>query len=452
MSNFQISQVEKFEILPSNQPANNTYSFRQGNPIITFNIGSTNKLLQASSVRINGKLTVRDSANNIVNNNDIRQGGGTQDCRFNGRVGINGCFQNINIASNDTNQTLESVRQYGRLCATILSSTHSEDDLVSNSGVIELNPGQNAVGANLQNNQVHFSSRLFCGLMNGGNLIPLGVNGVRGLNITLELAADPQLLFGAGAAQLAGGYYQLSDLSISGNLLVPDAQGQAQLAVPGNGAFQYNSYNNLYSVIDANDSTQTYNLSNSNVLSIFHNFLPVSFANNYGQDSLSTNLPQLTDAAGTQYTGGDVAINKVSFSRGGLKLGLDYDLDETVQAANGRPQVGILVNALSAVPTNNKQANHSLNQPLLLNYGGNDENIFDIQGLQGYQSADANLRNFAIGLNTDPTSGVGISFKGQSYATRIQSTLDGKSPNAVYTYVLNKNTLIYSPQGIMVQS
>ena len=66
MSNFQISQVEKFEILPSNQPANNTYSFRQGNPIITFNIGSTNKLLQASSVRINGKLTVRDSANDIV--------------------------------------------------------------------------------------------------------------------------------------------------------------------------------------------------------------------------------------------------------------------------------------------------------------------------------------------------------------------------------------------------
>jgi hypothetical protein len=451
MSNFSVAQVEKFEILPSNQPANNIYSFRNGNPIITFNIGSTNKLLQASSVRINGKLTVRDSGNAIVNNNNIRQGGGTQACQVNGRVGINGVFQNINIASNDTNQTLESVRQYGRLCSTILPSTHSEDDFVSNSGVVELNPGQNAAGANLQNNTVHFSSRVYCGIMNGGNQIPLGVNGVRGLNITFELAADPQLLFGAGAAANAGGFYQLSDLSLSGNLLVPDAKGQAQLAVPGKGAFEYNSYNNLYSVIDANDATQTYNLANSNVLSIFHNFLPVSFANNYAQDSFQTGLPLLTNAAGTVYNGGAINVNKVSFSRGGLKLALDYDLDEQIQAANGRPQVGIMTNALNAIPRN-KLANHSLNQPLLLNYAGNDENIFDAQGLQGFSSVDANVRNFAIGINTDPTSGVGISFKGQSYATRIQSNLDGKSPNAVYTYVLNKNTLIYSPQGIMVQS
>ena len=451
MANIQVAQVEKFEILPSNQPANNTYSFRNGNPIITFNIGATNKLLQASSVRINGKLVVRDAAGAIVNNNFIRQGGGTQACQMNGRVGISSVFQNINIASNDTNQTLESVRQYGRLCATILPSTHSEDDFVSNSGVVELNPGQNAVAANLQNNTIHFSTRLFCGIMNGGNQIPLGINGVRGLNLTLELTADPQLLFGAGAQAGAGGFYELRDLSISGNLLIPDAKGQAQLSVPGKGAFEYNSYNNLYSVIDSNDATQTYNLANSNVLSVFHNFLPVSFANNYGQDSLTTNLPQLTNAAGTLYDGGNVAINKVAFSRGGMKLGLDYDLDVQTQAINNRPQVGILVNALSAVP-GNKMAQHALNQPLLQNYSGNDENIFDSAGLQGFSSVDANVRNFAIGLNVDPTSGVGVSFRGQSYATRIQSTLDGKSPNAVYTYVLNKNTLIYSPQGIMVQS
>ena len=451
MSNFQVAQVEKFEILPSNQPANNTYSFRQGNPIVTFNIGATNKLLQASSVRINGKLTIRDSAGNIVNNNNINQAGGTTACQLNGRVGVSGCFQNINIASNDTNQTLESIRQYGRLCSTILSSTHSEDVFVSNSGAVELNPGQNIVAGNLQNNSVHFSTRLFCGLLNGGNQIPLGVNGVRGLNLTLELAADPQLLFGAGAANISGGFYQLSDLSLSGNLLVPNQQGQAQLAVPGKGAFEYNSYNNLYSVIDSNDSTQTYNLSNSNVLSIFHNFLPVSSSNNYLVDSLSTQLPQLTNAAGTQYSGGSAIINKVSFSRGGMKLGLDYDLDGSVQGQNGRPQVGLMVNALSAVPSN-KMAKHAVNQPLLLLFAGNDENIFDTAGLQGYQSTEAGLRNFAIGINTDPTSGVGISFKGQSYSTRIQSSLDGKSPNAVYTYVLNKNTLIYSPQGIMVQS
>jgi hypothetical protein len=452
MSNITIAQVEKFEILPSNQPANNTYSFRKGNPIITFNIGSTNKLLQASSVRINGKLTVRDAAGAVCNNNNIRQGAGTQGCATNGRLGVNACFQNINIASNETNQTLESVRQYGRLCATILPSTHSSDDFISNSGSVELNPGMAAVGGNLQNNTVHFSAKLYCGMLNGGNQIPMGVNGVRGLNITLELVSDQQFLSGAGAQANAGGYYELSNLSLSGNMLVPDVQTQSQLAVPGKGAFEYNSYNNLYSVIDSNDATQTYNLANSNVLSVFHNFLPVNAANTYGADSFSTNLPQLTNAAGTIYNAGNVNINKVSFSRGGLKLGLDYDLDETLQAVNGRPQVGILMNALSAVP-HNKMAEHAINQPLTYGYSGNDENIFDgVTTSQGFASVDLNARNFAIGLNTDPVSGVGIDFRGQSYSTRIQSSLDGKSPNAVYTYVLNKNTLIYGPQGIMVQS
>jgi len=450
----QVQQVEKFEILPSNQPANNTYSFRQGNPIVTFNIGSTNKLLRASSVRINGTLRVRaDGANAAarqVDNNGIRQGGGTQAVNINGRTGVSGCFQNINLASNDTNQTLESIRQYGRLCASILPSTHSSDDFISNSGVVELNAGQNAVSGNMVNNQVSFSTRLFCGLLNGGNAIPLGVNGVRGLAINLELVADQQFLSGAGAGNLGGASYELSNLSLSGDMLILNAAGQQQLSVPGNGGFQYNSWNNLYSVINSNDATQTYNLANSNVLSVLHNFLPVVNANNYGVDGYTTGLPRLTDAAGTNYVA-DVAINKVSFSRGGMKLALDYDLDEQIQAANGRPQTGLEVNALAAIPSNKKSA-HSLNQPLLLGYGGNDENIFDSSGLQAFTSVDAGVRNFAIGINTDPVSEVGIDFKGQSYATRIQSNLDGKSPNAIYTYVLSKNTLLYSPQGIQIQA
>ena len=53
-----IVDVEKMEVLPSNQPNNNTYSFKNGNPIITLEIASQNKLLRPSSLRINGKLTV----------------------------------------------------------------------------------------------------------------------------------------------------------------------------------------------------------------------------------------------------------------------------------------------------------------------------------------------------------------------------------------------------------
>ena len=100
MSATNIASVEKFEILPSNQPADNTYSFRKGNPIITFNIGSTSKLLRASSVRVNGTLTVFDSNGALLGNGDINQsraGGNdttatTGKVKINSRVGVNGIF------------------------------------------------------------------------------------------------------------------------------------------------------------------------------------------------------------------------------------------------------------------------------------------------------------------------------------------------------------------------
>ena len=52
----------------------------------------------------------------------------------------------------------------------------------------------------------------------------------------------------------------------------------------------------------------------------------------------------------------------------------------------------------------------------------------------------------------DRVSDMGMSFKGQSYATRIVSDLDGKSPNAIYSFILAKNTLQYSPQGVLVRN
>ena len=455
MSATNIASVEKFEILPSNQPADNTYSFRKGNPIITFNIGSTNKLLRASSVRINGTLNVFDADGKHVGNNGINQsraGGAptTSAVVLNSRVGASSLFQNVSLASNDTNQTLESVRQYGRMCATVLPSTHSTEDFLQNQGVVELASGIESVSGDLVNNGVSFSVRLLAGMLQSGTAIPMGVNGVRGLTIQLELVSDQQLLSGADAGTGGGAFYEIKDLSITGDFLVPDAEGQQKLGIAGSGAFQYNSYNNLYSVIDSGDATQTYNLASSGVLDIFHNFLPVSHANNYGQDGFSTGMLQTTNAAGNAYTGTAV-LKKVSFSRGGMKLGLDYDLDVETQSEQGRPETGVMVNALNAIRPFYK-ISRLVNQPLLLNFGGKDEVIYNQSGLQAFSSVDAGKRNFAIGLGIDNLSGVGVDFRGQSYATRIQSTLDGKSPNAVYTYVLAKNTLMYSPQGIMVQS
>ena len=464
MSNsMNFTEVEKMEVLPSNQPNNNIYSFKAGNPIITLEIAPQAKLLKPSTLRINGKLTVRNAGGYIAQNNNIVQAGngrngnggapaGEVDIKLNSRVGINSVWQNVVVASNATNQTLESVRQYGRMCGTILAGTHSQDDFISNRGVVALNTAIEEVGKNLNNNTVDFSCRLYAGMLMGGNAIPLGVNGVRGLTITLELASDQMVLSGGDAPDSTGAYYELSDISLTADLLVPDAEGIQKMSVPGNGSFEYNSYNNLYSVINASDATQTYNLSNNNVLNVFHNFLPVSWANNYNQDSFTCGMLKNTDPTGASYQS-DAILSKVAFSRGGLRLGLDYDLNVAVQSGEGRPETGVLLNGLNALKPL-YALTKTLNQKQLLGYGGNDLKVYADadEPVQQVEESSSGERNFLIGIALDNVSGVGMSFRGQAYATRIQSNLDGKSPNAVYSYVLSRNTLVYSPQGIMVQS
>lgn len=464
--NPNIVNVEKFEILPSNQPANNTYSFREGNPIIQLTIPSQAKFLKPSSVRINGTLKLCNGADSsLPNNNTITDGDAvTSDIRLNSRVGVHSIFQNVVLSSEATNQSLEAIRQYGRLVACLLSSTHSEQDLMSEKSNVALLNGLDDASANLVNNEVRFSIPLYCGMLQGGNPIPLSMNGVNGLKIQLELASDRQVLKGSiafpeqntagskGVNVGSGGFYQIKDVSISGDLLVPDEVGQQKLSVAGSGAFQYNSYSSLYSVINSNDSTQTYNLASSQVLSVFHTFLPVSSSNNYSKDCFENGELKNTNAGGTDYDT-EAILKKVSFSRGGIKLGLDYEIDCETNSLEGLPESQVMMNYLNAFQ-DFSASSRMINNRQLLGYGGKELRPYnDVMTKKRAVGVDNDVkRNFGIGLAMDRVSDVGMSFKGQSYATRIQSNLDGKSPNAVFSFVLSKNTLQYSPNGIMIST
>tara|TARA_R110001632_G_scaffold101001_1_gene208455 strand:- start:18 stop:1382 length:1365 start_codon:yes stop_codon:yes gene_type:complete len=452
MSSPNIVNVEKFEVLPSNQPSNNTYSFRNGNPIITISVPAQAKYLRPSSVRINGVLKLNTSAGANVNNNDLNNSlGGARNAQLSSRVGVHSCFQNVVLSSEATNQSLEAIRQYGRLVSTILSSTHTQQDFMTEKSVTALMNGFNSASGNLVNNEVNFSIPLYCGLLQGGNPIPLSQNGINGLRVQLELASDQQLLSGANAGDASGAFFELKNISLTGDLLVPDEQGVQQLSVAGSGGFQYNSWSSLYSVINSSDSTQTYNLANSQVLSVVHTFLPVNASNNYASDGFANPMLKNTDNSGTNY---DQACNlkKVSFSRGGVKLGFDYDFDCEEQNEENVPETQVLMNYLNAFqPIAN--ASRMLNSKQLMNFGGNDLIPYRpvLSAVNRSQGVDADPdRNFGIGLAMDRVSNVGVSFKGQSYATRIVSDLDGKSPNAVFTFILSKNVLQYSPSGILI--
>ena len=463
---FNIVDVEKFEVRPNNEPSNRTFSFRSGNPIISINVPAQNKLLRPSSVRINGRLRIQTAAGVLPDPNNIK-GGGASVIRLSSRVGVSSVIQNVNIASEATNQTLEAVRQYGRLVNHILTNTHSPDDFQNEKSVTSMATAQQSTTDNLYIQDTDFSIPLYCGMFMGGNPIPLSSNGVNGLTLNIELASDNQALFGGNAGDGAGAFFEISNVSLSGDYLIPDDAGMQKLSVSGSGAFQYNSYSSLYSVINSSDATQTYNLANSNVLSIIHSFLPVTHSNNYAQNSFANGELLNRDGAGNYNQA--VTLNKVSFSRGGVKIGLDYEIDCETQSSENRPKSQIMMNALNAFKEFNKSTRF-LNQPQMEGFGGRDlvpwtDKVLEVNnnvptgaaietrsGRQTTQEIDVGIRNFIIALTLDRVSDVGVNFKGQSYSTRIQSTLDGNSPNAIYTYVLSKNVLQYTPNGISVMS
>lgn len=441
MDNVQIDRVEKIQVRAVNEPSAGVYSYKAGTPIVTFDLASSNKFLRASTLRLNGKVKFLTGAGAALDNKGLK-GGAATDVKISPRVALNSIFQNVSIASGATNMTIESVRQYGRLVATLVPATHGAQDLLQQQGVVSMTTGVQDSTAVMMNNEMSFSLRIFAGLFNSSQAIPMGVSGMNGLTLTFELASDQQVLSGADASSGTGASYQISDLSITADMLVPDAEGQQKLAIPGTSQFAYNTFQSLYSVISSSDATQTYNLASSNVLSVFQNFLPVNHTNTYSQDGFATEM--------LQNSTGDAILNKVSFSRSGVKLGLDYDLDVQKQSEEGLPETGVMVNALNSIQPYFAISNMS-HQPLLFPYGTSDKRIYD-DATQVFKTVDSGDRAFFIGLATDRVSEQGLDFRGMPYSTRIQSTLDQTQPNSVFTFYLTKNILQTSQQGVAVVS
>ena len=320
-----------------------------------------------------------------------------------------------------TNQTLEVVRSYGRYLASAQSVTHSQEDLDTNVQLESLTASRSMNGAFMVNQDVSFSIPLRTGLLSGASEIPIGTNGIRGMIVQLQLAPDSQVLGGwvdntgadkNDASSGTGAFYQLRDVSLSYNLLVPDEQGTQQMSNPSTGSLQYNAISHLYSVVNSSDATQNYNLGTGKTLSIFHNFLPTTHLNNYSKDGFAT--PKLQNSTAGVYNQ-DAQIQRVSFLKGGVNFPIENEIDVSTQ---------------NQLPTNVN--------PL----DGNDVSKFT-------QVEDKDV--FGIGVAEDPYR-VGVDFKNTNYGIRIVSDLNGSSPNSVFTYVLAQNALMYSPQGISVIS
>lgn len=478
-----IQEVQNVEVLPLNAPSQATYGFKNGFPTISFQISSRAAFLDGKSVRLNGDVQLMQSNGNPVNNNKQVPGLAVFNTTLDSRVGIASAIQQVTISSASNGQTLEQVRQYPRWLISSHQTTASQEDLDSNMSIGGLTSSRSINGAVRYNNKLGFSIPLRTGFFSGGETINLSETGVHGLIVTLEMSPDFNLLSpyylnsgtyvpdtaGAGTDTASGAHYQLSDLSLSFDALIPNEEGVNQMLSTPESAVQYNQVSHIYSVLNSSDQTQNLNLGTSKTLAVYHNTIPSNFINNPDRNSTATYRLH-NDTANNGTFAGVLQPREISFAKGGILFPRDNRIntapvrwDENVRQLpqTEKDIVGIdaikpynaFNHCLMSMKTNQGIANAPQYVPgrTIAKNGALYQLTNDI-GSRRYEGAMPDTVHCEVmGVREDPFK-VGVNFENTNYSVRVISDLDGKSPNAMFSYVLAQNTMITTPNGISVSS
>jgi len=247
-----IASVTNFEISPLNQASGNnaTFSYRNGNPIITLRIPSTQMYLLTSTCRLNFVLTAYQPNGNLPTNSTTPAAPVGQ-VLISDRIGNNSVFDSISVATS-TNSSIEQCRNYGRLLASSIPATSGFNEYSTHlsqwfGGTCSSNMD---VAAKCLNRSVQCSAPLLTGVLGSGQAIPLGdQNGVGGMIITIQLNSNNQALFSSLPA-MAGAYYEISGVTMTGKYGVPVGG-----KLPPIKNIRFSAYQSYYDVVNNNDAT-----------------------------------------------------------------------------------------------------------------------------------------------------------------------------------------------------
>lgn len=464
MSN--IAAVRKFEIRPDNMTSGNqTYSYRAGNPILTFSIAPQNYYLRSSKLKLCFDVTLKDSAGNLPNNNTqdpvaspTNPGGTEREVRLNSRVGVAGLFSQLEI-NNSMNQNLETIRHYGRLLATLLPSGSGFNEYTTYlSNEFGVSSNEQVQGRYL-NRKMSVAMPILSGITMQGGDIPLSMdNGVGGLNFKFSLQSSIQALFGTTPVFTPNSYYEISNVSLMGEYAMP-VGGQ----LPQISSYPFSGFSSFYSVINNNDQTSQIQPALSAVVSTFTNFLPTTHIATYLQDGMKT-TPLLNRTPATQVYDLIAPIKKISFMRGGVLFPLQFQIDENE----------VIVSDTSTVPATFSGSSYDAQRQYYFSMavrprtsratdqlaGQNSEALATANGDVQHNALTGATVNttlnyfqnvYGIGMRVGDMLGVGntTSFKNQSYSTRIISALDGSSPMSAYTFFLYRSVINYDDNGMV---
>jgi len=458
MSN--IAAVRKFEIAPDNQTSgNSTWSYRNGNPIITFQIAPNEYYVRSKNLKLCFDVTIKDG-NGVAPNNNNQNGVAAgvfvpSEVRINSRVGVASLFSQLEI-NNAMNQNLETIRHYGRLLGSLLPSGSGWNEYtsyLSNEFAVSSNE---QVQGRYSNNTMSCAMPIMAGIFLQGSDIPLSMdNGIGGLNLKFSLQSSIQSLFGDTATN---SYYEISNVSLMGEYAMP-AGGK----LPAISSYPFSGFSSFYGVINNNDQTTQINPSLSAVVSTFTNFVPTPHISNYSEDGMKTTpLLNKNIAPGSPYN--EIApITKISYMRGGVLFPLQFQLDEN-EVINENAAVANPF-ALSAYDAQRQYYFAMSIRPRTSNAvdqlaGQNSENFATANADTQHNSVTNEIVNadpnyfqnvYGIGIRVGDMLGVGntANYKNTSYSMRVISKLNGFSPMSSYTFFLYRSVINYDNNGLV---
>ncbi len=445
-----IEGLQKFEVFPLNQTgANPTFSYRSGNPLIVFELASSNLYLM-SDMRLNFTLRVLQNNGQLPNNGNAT-GAGPVPITLNSRIGATSVIDTITI-SNLSNNVLENCRNYGRLMGSTLPANSGWGDFSTYMTQWFSSTQNTDAQGKMLNNRVQVSMPILTALFSQNEPIPLSFdNGTGGLRIQFALSPSVQALISNGNGADANCYYELSEVSLTGNYGIP-----AGGVLPNIDQLRFSAYQSYYQVLNNSDQTSQINCGLGAVSSVFTNFVPTPHLSNVAQDAYQT-TSLLNQANNGEYTqlAPLVALNLL---KGGIKYPLMYELNSQVLIDNnGGAQNPYQYSSFESLRQWNYQnAIRPLTRTLDCLGGARSESLnvgaWDTQGAgQTGVSANENTesdRVYGIGVRYDMLqNGSTTSFKGMPYSYRITSKLNGVSPMSAYTFFLHRGVITYNNNG-----
>ena len=430
--------MDNISITPSNQNSNAKVSYRNGQNILSFHIGSQDRMILPDKVRLCGELSIYKSDGVLATAGDK--------IMMNERLGIYSCISAI-IIKNGHGQTLEHLKSYNRFCGTRFQATQSvsEGMTIFNNESLEV-PNyelfRKGVVEHGQATGMSFCISLVSGLLSSSNPIPLSSTwGLNGIFIDVILNSDADTLYhqdGTGAS-ISDAYYEWENVKLIAEVLTPDEQTIQEISSQKQQQLVYNSYTAYYTTINSRNSVINFTLNLKNCISVFANFIQSKMINNRSYDGGATLYP-------LNKTGTPAVIQELVFTRGGVAYPQKYQIT-TIQ--QGQEDTALLVDPQVSQTWLNAVSDWSDNHQKLQVSTAND--IYDWDGEVDDNTIIDGGNCFGVGIRLSKYDN-GVDFTNQTFGMNLTLDLTTDSPNSVFLFVKNKNMVLFDSTGLQVIS